>query len=162
MIKKRAVLAAVASYVQVMPLAAAPDHTPQSINHYEVDIPAGYEIQNVTPPRADFDLYEVHHDGKRAGILTLYFGNFPGFPELKWPGPPHVQVRHGATFKMYPYSRGSRQMEGLIMFGGLTYKKSPGSPFSLIHYRAKDIEDNEARDFAAIIKSIRVSKQHLD
>jgi hypothetical protein len=131
------------------------------MNHYDLDLPAGYAVKDITPPLADFELYEI--SGSRAGArLGLYFGNHPQFPKYEWAGPPRSESKKGRTSQQYPYSSKERRMEGRIMFDGLSYKTTAHSPYTYAHYFATDVNADEARIFEEIVRSIRVARPHLD
>jgi len=136
-------------------------HTTRSINHYDVDVPAGFVITDRSPRRADFDLYEVS-GGSSGAKLQLYFGNHPRFPTYKWAGAPRAESQDGRSAKEYPYSPAEKRMEGVLTFSGLSYKATPHSPYTQIHYFATDVDPSTARIFADIVRSIRVARAHLD
>ena len=57
---------------------------------------------------------------------------------------------------------GRVRMEGVLTFSGLSYKATPHSPYTQIHYFATDVDPSTARIFADIVRSIRVARAHLD
>jgi len=156
------IVALIANYGTILFTGVAEKRATHWINHYEISVPASYRIRNLAPPVDDFELYEIVPVGRRSPHLMLYFGNHPAFPRLKWSTPAIVETQSGRTSKEYSYSTEKRQMEGLIVFDGLSYKDSGGSPFTCIHYFAVDVKANEWLDFASIVESIRVAKVHLD
>lgn len=162
MIGKCIVVAVVAIYAEMQLVDAAQERTTYSINHYDIDISAGYRIGHLERPVDDFDLYEVRPLGRNSPRLLLYFGNHPRFPRLKWSTAAVVASKDGETTKTYSFSEKYPQIEGLMTFDGLTYKDSGASPFTCVHYFATGLTDATARAFDEIVKSIRVSKRHLD
>ncbi len=48
------------------------------------------------------------------------------------------------------------------MFDGLSYKTTAHSPYAYVHYFASDVNEDDARIFEEIIRSIRVARAHLD
>jgi len=135
-------------------------HTTRSINHYDVDLPTDFAIEDRSPRRADFDLYEITA-GRSGAKLVLYVGNHPSFPKFKWAGAPVSESRDGRSAKEYRYSPAEKRMEGVLTFSGLSYKATE-SPYTHVHYFAADVDPSAARLFEDIIRSIRVARAHLD
>jgi len=73
-----------------------------------------------------------------------------------------AESKNGRTTKEYPYSPKQKRMEGRIMFDGLSYKTTTRSPYTYVHYFASDVNEDDARIFEEIIRSIRVARAHLD
>lgn len=136
-------------------------HTTHAINHYDIDVPTGYSIKDRSPAMSDFDLYEITGNRPTAK-LALYFGNHPQFPKFEWSSSPHIESRNGRTTDEYLYSPKQRRMEGRIMFDGLSYKTRAHSPYTYVHYFASDVNEDDARIFEEITRSIRVARAHLD
>jgi hypothetical protein len=156
-----AVLAAGLVVMQVAAGGSATRTMTHSINHYDVDVPDTFTIRDVSPEMADFQFYEVARKNGQGGKLGLYFGNHSGFPKLKWDASPVSSGAGATTRKEFPYSAEKRQMEGLLTFRGLRYMGSSSTPFSLIHYFARDIGEDDAKVFGAIVQSIRVARTEL-
>jgi hypothetical protein len=131
-----------------------------SIAHYSIEIPAGYEVKDVSPPMTDFELYRVTRHGREKLGCGLYFGFAPKFPQLQWSGQP--EQTKGDKRSTRAFQR-SGAIEGLIEFSGLTYKNSRiGSPFRMIHYACDRLDEGAARDMLKMIASIKVTRAQLD
>ena len=130
-------------------------------NHFAIEIPATYVAKNVTPRMADFQLYEVV-SGDGRSRCTLYFGNHPAFPKLKWSNPPIEERHKGVVVKEYGYTPEERRIEGLLRFSGLAYGGTDESPFSMVHYVSENLEPAQAQSFMRMVGSIVVVKRRLD
>ena len=131
----------------------------QTFNHYSIEIPAGYVVKDVSPPMMDFDLYQLV-DGRGKARCGLYFGNAPQFPFYKWGSKSPVESREAGRMKKAFQS--STRMEGVLEFSGLTYKTTPYTPFSMIHYFADGLSADDIKAFSAMVNSIHVTKKHLE
>jgi hypothetical protein len=131
----------------------------QTFNHYAIEIPAGYVVKDVSPPMTDFDLYQLI-DGKGKVKCGLYFGNAPKFPTYKWGSKLPVETRDASRAKKAFQS--STRMEGVLKFSGLTYKTTPDTPFSMIHFFADGLSTDEIKAFSAMVDSIHVVQKHLE
>jgi hypothetical protein len=139
--------------------AAPTAGTVRTFNHYAIEIPAGYVVKDVSPPRMDFEIYNLV-DGKGKVKCGLYFGNAPQFPMFKWESQSPTESKDAnRTKKAY---RSATRMEGLLEFSGLTYKGIPATPFSIIHYFADGLSAADAKAVSAMVESIRVVQKHLD
>jgi hypothetical protein len=130
----------------------------QVVEHYAIEVPADYTLKDVSPKIMDFDLYALAE--KRTGIVkcTLYVGNAPAFPKLRWSGKPTESTQNLGTKKEY---RSSDRIEGLMTFQGLTYKDSAGSPFTSLHYFADHLSAADLKVVAAMVGSISIAKKDL-
>jgi hypothetical protein len=138
----------------------APSPTPITVAHYSIEIPLGYEARDVSPPMMDFDLYSVTRQGSKRAACTLYFGNHPQFPKLRWWGRKPVETKSDRrTTKAF---QRSDAIEGVVEFSGLTYKSSGHSPWTLIHYFCDGLDEAEIRDMLGMIGSIKVVQPHVE
>lgn len=130
----------------------------QVVEHYGIEVPAGYVLKDVSPKMMDFDLYALTE--KRTGKVkcTLYVGNHPAFPKLRWSGKPVETRQSGGTRKEF---RSSDRVEGLMTFLDVTYKDSGGSPFQTIHYLADHLRAPDLEVVTAMLDSISVAKKEL-
>lgn len=131
----------------------------QVVEHYGIEVPAGYVLKDVSPRMTDFSLYALTE--KRTGKVscTLYVGNHPDFPKLRWSGKPVKARQSGGTRKEF---RSSDQIEGLMTFPDVTYRGSEGSPFQTIHYFADHLRALDMKAVTAMVDSISVAKKDLE
>jgi hypothetical protein len=135
--------------------------TSSSIEHYSIEVPAGYEAKDVSPPMMDFEVYRVARQHSNGVACGLYLGNAPGFPKLRWSSKKPVETKGDGRITKAFERPGA--LEGLIEFSGLTYKDSKiGSPFTFIHYWCDKLDEGSGRDMLKMIASIKVARAHLD
>jgi hypothetical protein len=140
--------------------SAAPAVTSITVTHYSIEIPLGYEARDVSPPMMDFDLYSITRRGSKRVACTLYFGNHPQFPKLRWPSQKPVETKSDKrTTKAF---QRSDAIEGLIEFSGLTYKSSGHTPWTLIHYFCDGLDELAVRHMVGMISSIKVVQPHVE
>jgi hypothetical protein len=142
-----------------LPKNARPGPTSVVIEHYSVDVPAGYSIAEVGP-KEDFDLYLIISVRSPRKRLGLYIGNHPSFPAYKWGRRAREETKTDVSLEEFEYD--GQKMEGLMTFSGLTYKTQSHSPFPRVHYFTNDADAADAKRFAEIVRSIRVTKPHLE
>lgn len=130
-----------------------------TLEHYSIEIPAGYELEDVSP-MGDFDLYQVTRRGSKSVVCGLYIGNFPSFPKLDWGSQRSVRTM-GDNRTTVALQRPDA-MEGVIRFSGLTYKGSTGTPWQAIHYMCDRLDEVGAKEMAAMIASIKVVRPDVD
>jgi hypothetical protein len=113
-------------------------------------------LKDVSPKLMDFDLYALAE--KRSGSVrcTLYFGNAPAFPRLRWSGRPTESRQNGGTRKEF---RSPDQVEGLMAFEGLSYKGAPMAPFEDVHYFADHLNAADMKVVSAMVDSISVARR---
>jgi hypothetical protein len=134
------------------------DHVVQVVEHYGIEVPAGYILKDVSPKQMDFDLYALADTRTGSVKCTLYFGNAPAFPKLRWSGKPTESRQHGASRKEF---RSSDRIEGLMNFDGLSYKGVPASPFESVHYFADHLSTADVKLVATMVDSITIAKKDL-
>ena len=131
----------------------------QVVEHYAIEVPAGYVLKDVSPKLMDFDLYALADQRTGTVKCTLYVGNHPAFPKFRWRGKPIESGRNGETRKEF---RSSDRVEGVMNFSGVTYKNTPGSPFETIHYFADHLNAHEMQVLTALLDSIHIARAHLE
>jgi len=141
------------------PPAPASGAAVQVIEHYAIEVPPGYALKDASPQLMDFDLYALTDQRTGAVKCTLYFGNAPQFPKLRWSGRPVETKQGGGTRREF---RSPERIEGLLTFEGLSYKNVPFSPFESIHYFADHLSAAEPKAVAAMVDSVRVAKKKLE
>ena len=142
------------------PGVSAPTATSITVEHYLIEIPANYEVENLQP-RSDFDLYRVRHKRWWGGHCILYFGNFPSFPQLRWAS--HERVAARVEDRTTTAFQRPGAIEGLIEFSGLSYKDSKASsPFRFIHYLCDGLDEVEMKDLLGMVSSIKVVRPYVD
>jgi hypothetical protein len=130
----------------------------QQVEHYAIEVPAGYVLKDVSPKMMDFELYALTEKRTGKAKCTLYVGNQPAFPKLRWSGKPVESRQSGGTRKEF---RSSDRVEGLMTFQDVTYKDSGGSPFQTIHYFAEHLSAPDMTVLAAMLDSITVTRKEL-
>jgi hypothetical protein len=133
--------------------------TVQVVEHYAIEVPAGHVLKDVSPKLIDFDLYALTDTHTGRVKCTVYFGNAPSFPELRWSGRPTESKQSTGTRKEF---RGPDRIEGLMTFHGLSYKRTPFSPVGSIHYFADHLTAGDVKLVATMVDSITVAKKHLE
>jgi len=140
--------------------ASAPAATSITVAHFAIEIPRGYQARDVSPPMMDFDLYRVERQGSTEGGCSLYFGNAPDFPQLRWSQNARKMKADGRSTTAFE-RRGA--VEGVIKFSGLTYKQSTaGSPWTSIHYLCDGLDELGMKDALGMIASIKVVQPHVE
>jgi hypothetical protein len=136
---------------------ASPTRT--QVQHFSIEVPAGYELKDSSPPMIDFDLYDLIELKTKKARCRLYLGNSPKFPLFSWSGAPTVSRAPGREQTEF---RSKSRVEGTIKYSGLTYKKSPSSPWTIVHYMAEHLSEGEVQLIERMIGSITVTRPHLD
>ena len=140
---------------------SAPAAASLILQHYSIEIPAGYEAKDVSPPTMDFALYQVTRRGSKRLACSLYLGNSPNFPELHWSGRKAVETKSDDHTTTAFQRQGA--IEGVMSFSGLTYKEQrSGSPWTSVHYLCHDLDQAGMRDMLRMIASIKVVRPHVD
>lgn len=143
-----------------MPLAANDKFKLVKVNHYSVEIPAGFELKDITPNMVDFQLMEIHKTGKKKPNIIVYFGNSPSFPKYDWPAlNKERDLENTADWQSYREDDGA--FEGVSTFHGLSYRGSSESPYTKIHYFGIGINKDSIVQFKKIISSMKVSQSKL-
>jgi hypothetical protein len=134
-----------------------------TIEHYELTIPPGYALKNLSREASDFEFFSIYAADDQEREMSLYVGLNPAFPKYHWSAAALKETKEdGVAREEYGYAPGSRMMEGLLTFKGLTYQDWSRSPFRYIHYFARDIGADTAKAFASIVRSIKVVKPHVE
>ena len=143
--------------VAAQPISAA-GPVVQMVEHYAIEVPAGYTLKDVSPKLIDFELFALVDKRTSATKCTLYIGNFPSFPKLRWAGSPTESKGSDRTRREF---RSTDRIEGVMTFTGVTYQDSTGSPFTSIHYFADRLSGAEIKVVTAMVDSIRVAKKDI-
>jgi hypothetical protein len=106
----------------------------------------------------DFDLYDLTDLKTKKAKCRLYVGNAPRFPIFTWKGEPTVSRTPGREHTEF---RSASRVEGTVKFSGLTYKTTPSSPWTIVHYIAEHLSEGEVQLIERAIKSIEVTRPHL-
>ena len=139
--------------------ASGTSPTRTQIEHFSVEVPAGYELKDSSPRMMDFDLYDLIDLKTKKARCRLYVGNHPNFPLFTWANAPTVSRtadREQTDF------RSATRVEGKIKFSGLTYKKQSYSGWTIVHYMAENLSEPEVQLIGRMIASIAVTRPHLD
>jgi hypothetical protein len=129
----------------------------QVIEHYAVQVPAGYVLKDVSPKLMDFELYALTDSRSGEVKCTLYVGNNPRFPTLRWSGNPSQSHQGAGTRREF---RSADRIEGVMMFERVS-KSSLMSPFQVIHYFADHLSAVDMKAVAALVDSVIVVHQDL-
>jgi hypothetical protein len=130
----------------------------QIVEHYAIEVPAGYALKDVSPKLIDFELFALVDKRTRSTKCTLYIGNFPSFPMFRWAGSPIESKGSDRTRREF---RSAHRVDGLMSFRGVTYQDSAESPFTSIHYFADHLSRAEIKIVTAMVDSIRVAKKDI-
>src|SRR5437868_5747663 len=98
--------------------ASGTSPTRTHFQHFSIEVPAGYQLKDSSPPMMDFDLYDLIDLKTKKARCRLYVGNAPRFPLFSWSGAPTVSRTPG---KEQTDFRSASRVEGTIKFSGLTY-----------------------------------------
>jgi hypothetical protein len=151
-------MAATLALVFLAATAAPGESKMQVIEHYAVQVPAGYILKDMSPKMMDFDLYALTESSSGEVKCTLYVGNDPRFPRFRWSGKPIESSPAGGTRKEF---RSADRIEGLLTFKGVTYGNSLPSPFQTIHYFADHLSAIDMKVVTALVDSVSVVKKDL-
>ena len=144
-----------------MNVAWCDDFSVKKVNHYAINLPSGYELLDITPGMADFELFEIVNKENRSDKMRLYFGNQPDFPSYDWAESPLKSMGEGVKKTFYDYRESDGALEGVLVFSSLSYRGSNQSPYSKIHYFAKAINCEAGARFLRVISSIKVVRPAL-
>lgn len=131
------------------------------VNHFSIDIPHGYIVKDVTPAMADFQLIEIRLAGRKGHKVSMYFGNAPSSPMYDWIDVTPETELNKSPLNWHRYRERDGSLEGVRSFTGLSYRGTSQSPYTKIHYFGKGINRRTAKQFEAMVASIKVVRPNL-
>jgi len=129
------------------------------IEHFSIEVPPGFELDDMSPEMADFEIYDLVDRAKQKLLCRLYFGNYPRFPMYSWSGTAKFSTAPRREQKEF---RSADRIEGTITFSGLRFKGFPVTPWSIIHYFADDLSESDLQLIERMIQSIEVTRISID
>ena len=137
---------------------ASAHHVVHVVQHYRVEVPAGYVLKDLSPKQKDVRLYALADTRTGSVKCRFFLGHLPKFPKLRWSGKPTESRQSGGSRKEF---RAADRIEGLMNFDGLSWKGYPMSPFGWIYYVGDHLSASEVKLVATMMDSISVIKKDL-
>lgn len=119
-------------------------------------------MTDVSPKMMDFYVLRLTRESPKGPALTIYLGDHPKFPSLKWSVKPDKKELPDRSMMSFNEAERNQAIEVLIDFHGLSYKDDDSSPWEMIHFYGEGMSMDDFKVFSEFIRKVEVAKIHLD